>query len=76
MATTTAALGRITTFDEFEASRTGGSNLVPLTVQLTADLDTPLSLFLKVKKPDEVGFLLESDIFQCLRNMDDLRASL
>ncbi len=60
MATTTAALGRITTFDEFEASRTGGSNLVPLTVQLTADLDTPLSLFLKVKKPDEVGFLLES----------------
>jgi len=34
--------------------------VVPLTVQLAADLDTPLSLFLKVKKPEEVGFLLES----------------
>ncbi len=56
---TTKTLGLITTFEGFQESRKR-SNMVPLTVQLPADLDTPLSLFLKVKKPDEVGFLLES----------------
>lgn len=54
------ALGKVTTFDQFQEARKKGSNIVPLTVQLAADLDTPLSLFLKVKKTDEVGFLLES----------------
>jgi anthranilate synthase component I len=56
---TTKTLGKITTFEQFQESRLQ-SNMVPLTVQLPADLDTPLSLFLKVKKPHEVGFLLES----------------
>lgn len=59
MATTTR-LGKVTTYEQFLESRQKGSNTVPLTVQMPADLDTPLSLFLKVKKPDEVGFLLES----------------
>lgn len=57
---TTKALGRVTTFEQFQEARKKGSNIVPLTVQLTADLDTPLSLFLKVKQCQEVGFLLES----------------
>lgn len=57
---TTKELGIATTFEEFQEARRQGSGTVPLTVKLTADLDTPLSLFLKVKKPDEVGFLLES----------------
>ena len=57
---TTKALGRVTTFEQFQEARNQGSRSVPLTVQMAADLDTPLSLFLKVKKPDEVGFLLES----------------
>jgi anthranilate synthase component 1 len=57
---TTKALGRVTTFEQFQEARNQGSKSVPLTVQMAADLDTPLSLFLKVKKPEEVGFLLES----------------
>ena len=58
--TSTKSLGKISTFEQFQESRKPGSTTVPLTVQLAADLDTPLSLFLKVKKPGEVGFLLES----------------
>lgn len=54
------SLGKISTFEQFQESRSSGSSTVPLTVQLAADLDTPLSLFLKVKADDEVGFLLES----------------
>lgn len=57
---TSIALGQVTTVSEFQAARTRGSRVIPLTVQLSADLDTPLSLFLKVKKADELGFLLES----------------
>lgn len=56
----TKSLGRMTTFEQFQESIRQGSQSVPLTVHMAADLDTPLSLFLKVKKPDEVGFLLES----------------
>lgn len=57
---TNKELGKVTTFEQFQQARLQGSNIVPLTVQMAADLDTPLSLFLKVKKSDEVGFLLES----------------
>lgn len=56
----TTELGKATTFDEFQEALGAGTRIVPLTVSLTADLDTPLSLFLKVKRQDEVGFLLES----------------
>ena len=57
---TSIALGQVTSLADFQAARTRGSRVIPLTVQLSADLDTPLSLFLKVKKPGELGFLLES----------------
>lgn len=57
---TSIALGQVTTYDEFCAARSRGSKVIPLTTQLSADLDTPLSLFLKVKRPGELGFLLES----------------
>ena len=57
---TSIALGRVTSYADFCAAKSGGSKVIPLTVQLSADLDTPLSLFLKVKKPGELGFLLES----------------
>jgi anthranilate synthase component 1 len=57
---TSIALGLVTPLADFLAARARGSRVIPLTVQLSADLDTPLSLFLKVKKPGELGFLLES----------------
>ncbi len=57
---TSIALGQVTPLADFQAARARGSRVIPLTVQLSADLDTPLSLFLKVKKPGELGFLLES----------------
>lgn len=57
---TSIALGQVTSLADFQAARARGSRVIPLTVQLSADLDTPLSLFLKVKKPGELGFLLES----------------
>lgn len=56
----TKSLGKISTFEQFLEARKDGSATVPLTVELAADLDTPLSLFLKVKAETEVGFLLES----------------
>jgi anthranilate synthase component 1 len=57
---TSIALGQVTPLADFQAARARGARVIPLTVQLSADLDTPLSLFLKVKKPGELGFLLES----------------
>lgn len=57
---TSITLGRVTSYQEFQEARAGGARVVPLTVKLSADLDTPLSLFLKVKRPGELGFLLES----------------
>lgn len=57
---TSIALGQVTPYADFQAARSRGSKVIPLTVQLSADLDTPLSLFLKVKRPGELGFLLES----------------
>lgn len=57
---TSIALGQVTPLADFQAARARGSRVIPLTVQLSADLDTPLSLFLKVKRPGELGFLLES----------------
>lgn len=57
---TSIALGHVTPLADFQAARARGSRVIPLTVQLSADLDTPLSLFLKVKRPGELGFLLES----------------
>lgn len=58
--TTSKSLGKISTFEHFQETRKTGSSTLPLTIELAADLDTPLSLFLKVKGEDEVGFLLES----------------
>ena len=57
---TSIALGQVTPLADFQAARARGARVIPLTVQLSADLDTPLSLFLKVKKAGELGFLLES----------------
>jgi anthranilate synthase component 1 len=57
---TSIALGQVTSPTEFQAARQRGARVIPLTVRLSADLDTPLSLFLKVKKTGELGFLLES----------------
>lgn len=57
---TSITLGRVTSQEEFQKARQGGSSVLPLTVKLSADLDTPLSLFLKVKRSGELGFLLES----------------
>lgn len=57
---TSIALGQVTPFSEFQTARQGGARVIPLKIQLSADLDTPLSLFLKVKKAGELGFLLES----------------
>lgn len=57
---TSIDLGLVTTLADFQAAQARGSRVIPLTVQLSADLDTPLSLFLKVKRPGELGFLLES----------------
>lgn len=57
---TQALLGKTTSFSEFEAARRQGARVIPLSVRTSADLDTPVSLYLKVKKSSEMGFLLES----------------
>ena len=57
---TSIALGQMTTFQDFQDAQKRGAKIIPLTVKLSADLDTPLSLFLKVKRESELGFLLES----------------
>jgi len=44
----------------FQALAAEGHNRIPLVVQALADLDTPLSLYLKLTKGQPLSFLLES----------------
>ncbi len=48
------------TESEFQALAAAGHNRVPLVVQALADLDTPLSLYLKLTRGSPHSFLLES----------------
>ncbi len=54
------ALGEITPWIDFQQDYQRGARSIPITTQLPADLDTPLSLFLKLKSENKLGFLLES----------------
>ncbi|MBI2731866.1 MAG: anthranilate synthase component I, partial [Aquabacterium sp.] len=44
----------------FNALAAQGHNRIPLVAQALADLDTPLSLYLKLTKGQPLSFLLES----------------
>lgn len=57
---TTLTLGTATSYTDFQSAYERNARVIPLTIKLSADLDTPLSLFLKVRKPGQLGFLLES----------------
>lgn len=46
--------------DEFKALAAQGFNRIPLVAQALADLDTPLSLYLKLTQGQPLSFLLES----------------
>jgi anthranilate synthase component 1 len=48
------------TENEFKALAGQGHNRIPLVTQALADLDTPLSLYLKLTKGQPLSFLLES----------------
>lgn len=48
------------TEQEFNALAAQGHNRIPLVAQALADLDTPLSLYLKLTKGQPLSFLLES----------------
>jgi anthranilate synthase component I len=48
------------TQDQFKELATQGHNRIPLVVQALADLDTPLSLYLKLTQGQPLSFLLES----------------
>ncbi|MFT3859414.1 MAG: anthranilate synthase component I [Aquabacterium sp.] len=48
------------TENEFKALAAQGHNRIPLVVQALADLDTPLSLYLKLTQGQPLSFLLES----------------
>jgi anthranilate synthase component 1 len=48
------------TEQEFDALAAAGHNRIPLVAQALADLDTPLSLYLKLTKGQPLSFLLES----------------
>jgi anthranilate synthase component 1 len=48
------------TEQEFNALAAQGHNRIPLVAQALADLDTPLSLYLKLTKGQPMSFLLES----------------
>jgi anthranilate synthase component 1 len=48
------------TENEFKALAAQGHNRIPLVVQALADLDTPLSLYLKLTQGRPMSFLLES----------------
>ena len=48
------------TENEFNALAAEGHNRIPLVAQALADLDTPLSLYLKLTQGNPLSFLLES----------------
>ncbi len=48
------------TLDEFRALAGGGANLIPVTRQFAADLETPVSVYLKLMEEPGASFLLES----------------
>ena len=47
------------TESEFQALAAAGHNRIPLVAQALADLDTPLSLYLKLTRGSPHSFLLE-----------------
>ena len=48
------------TLDEFRALARGPANLIPVTRQFAADLETPVSVYLKLMEEPGASFLLES----------------
>ncbi len=48
------------TLDEFRGLAAGGANLIPVTREFAADLETPVSVYLKLMDEPGASFLLES----------------
>ncbi|MCW5861877.1 MAG: anthranilate synthase component I [Anaerolineae bacterium] len=48
------------TLDEFRALARGAANLIPVTREFAADLETPVSVYLKLMEEPGASFLLES----------------
>ncbi len=48
------------TLDEFRALARGSANLIPVTREFAADLETPVSVYLKLMEEPGASFLLES----------------
>ena len=48
------------TLDEFRALARGPANLIPVTREFAADLETPVSVYLKLMDEPGASFLLES----------------
>lgn len=62
------------TQSQFNALAAQGHNRIPLVAQALADLDTPLSLYLKLTQGQSLSFLLESVVGASVSGVTPLSA--